>query len=54
MEKGNLQKGGISEVLEGTNLQNSGIQFAFRRNVDNVPLCEMYSLFLMNCLQEIE
>ena len=32
-------------MLEGTSLQNSGIEFQFKRNVDNVLLCEMYALF---------
>ena len=28
-------------MLEGTSLQNSGIEFAFKRNVENAELCEM-------------
>ena len=29
-------------MLEGTSLQNSGIEFAFKRNVENAELCEMW------------
>ena len=33
-------------IREGTSLQNSGIEFAFKHNAENVMLCEMY---LWNC-----